>query len=71
MKISNPSHPVWDFLRTLLILLALSVVLFFNAVSFDENEMKILVQSLLIFLGIDATKYHITKRINGKNGKND
>lgn len=42
MGLSNPSHPVWDLLKTVVYLLFAGFVMYLNASHFDETELKAL-----------------------------
>tara|TARA_Y100000310_G_C20582742_1_gene763821 strand:+ start:191 stop:403 length:213 start_codon:yes stop_codon:yes gene_type:complete len=39
---NDPLHPIWSLIRLSLVLLFLWGVLYFNASSFDETELKVL-----------------------------
>ena len=39
---NDPLHPIWSLIRTILGIIFLWGILYFNASSFDETELKVL-----------------------------
>ena len=50
MNLSDPSHPVWSFARTLIVLAVFGVLMFAQARQPDWTEGKLLIQATVTFL---------------------
>lgn len=52
--INSPGHPLWAFLRTAVLMLALTGVLFFTASKFDATEIRTIVIMFLVAAGAEG-----------------
>ena len=46
--LTDTSHPLWSFLRLLVLMVSLTVVLYVNASNFDATEIRTLVTMFLL-----------------------
>jgi hypothetical protein len=54
----DPKHPIWAIIRTTIILIALTFVLWINASNFDDTEIRTIVAMFLAAIGAEtATKF--------------
>lgn len=51
---SNPAHPIWSILRLTILMIVLSLILYFNASDFDATEIKTLTQYFLAAASLEG-----------------
>lgn len=51
---SNPAHPIWSILRLTILMILLSLILYFNASDFDATEIKTLTQYFLAAASLEG-----------------
>ena len=55
---ADPSHPIWSVLRLLILMTALTIILYANASQFDVTELRTIITMFLFSTGIEgATQY--------------
>lgn len=63
--ISHPNHPLWSFLRLLVMMLALTYVLWLNASKFDATEMQTIITMFFVAAGAESGMHVFLKNRNG------
>ena len=56
-----PQHPVWNILRIIVVLLGLTLLLYLNAETFDEGELKIVLELLGLVAGFEYVRHKVSK----------
>lgn len=56
IPLSNPKHPLWGLLYLVVGIGGLGFLLWFNANSFDANELKVLGEFAALWLGAEGIK---------------
>lgn len=51
---NNPAHPIWSLLRLTILMIVLSLILYFNASDFDATEIKTLTQYFLAAASLEG-----------------
>jgi len=51
---SSPAHPIWSILRLTILMIVLSLILYFNASDFDATEIKTLTQYFLAAASLEG-----------------
>jgi len=51
---NSPSHPIWSLLRLTILMIVLSLILYFNASDFDATEIKTLTQYFLAAASLEG-----------------
>lgn len=51
---SSPAHPIWSLLRLTILMIVLSLILYFNASDFDATEIKTLTQYFLAAASLEG-----------------
>ena len=54
-------HPVWPIIRTAVVLLALTIILWMNASHFDDTEIRTLVGMFFALLGAEGITNAVSK----------
>lgn len=54
MPYHNPKHPLWSFLRLVVLMLALTITLWLNAQHFDETELRTIIWMFIGAAGIEG-----------------
>ena len=63
MDIRYPeSHPIWSILRTVVLFVGLTVLLYLNAKDFDATELRTIVEMLVLAGGFEALKKVVSKK---------
>lgn len=47
MNISNGNHPIWKIMRLVVMMVALTAILYMNASEFDQTEIKTIIFAFL------------------------
>ena len=63
---SNPGHPIWGLLRLAILMLVLTLILYFNASDFDATEIRALTQYFLAAASLEGG-VAVVKSMIGKN----
>lgn len=56
------SHPIWSILRTVVLLVGLTVLLYLNANNFDATELRTIVEMVVLAGGFEAIKKVVSKK---------
>ena len=56
------SHPIWSILRTVVLLIGLTVLLYLNANSFDSTELRTIAEMVVLAGGFEAVKKVVSKK---------
>lgn len=59
----DTEHPVWSLIRLVIVFAGVTIFLYLNASTFDETEMKTIVELMILAGGFEALK---RKLANGK-----
>ena len=59
----DTEHPVWSLIRLVIVFAGVPIFLYLNASTFDETEMKPIVELTILAGGVEALK---RKLANGK-----
>lgn len=57
----NPDHPLWKLLRLLILMAAMTAILWVNASDFDVTEVKSVVMMLFALAGADGLERVVRK----------
>lgn len=70
----SSEHPIWPIIRLIVIMSALTLVLWLNAANFDETELKVIGWMFLAILGRETFTPILTKVkdvVSKENNSND
>jgi hypothetical protein len=56
------SHPIWVILRTVVLFVGLTVLLYLNANSFDATELRTIAEMVILAGGFEAIKKVVSKK---------
>lgn len=51
---NSPAHPIWSILRLTILMIVLTLILYFNASDFDATEIKTLTQYFLAAASLEG-----------------
>ena len=58
----NMPHPIWSLLRLVILMLSLCIILYINAIHFDETELRSIVLLFIVAAGVDVVGYAFSKK---------
>lgn len=67
-SLKDPRHPIWAILRTAVMLLGLTALLYLNANNFDETELRVIGGYIAIALGTECGVHRICRRRESGDG---
>lgn len=56
------SHPIWSILRTVILFVGLTSLLYINAKDFDATELRTIVEMIVLAGGFEAAKKVLSKK---------
>ncbi|QDP52446.1 MAG: hypothetical protein Unbinned1606contig1000_5 [Prokaryotic dsDNA virus sp.] len=59
------SHPIWSILRTVILILGLTGLLYLNANNFDATELTTIIEMIVLAGGFEAAKKVLAKKDSG------
>jgi hypothetical protein len=57
----DPGHPVWNILRLFVVFVGLTALMYLNSSSFDETEIKTVVELVGLVAGFEYLRHKVGK----------
>ena len=57
----EPGHPIWNILRLAVVFIGLTVLMYLNSSSFDETEIKTVVELVGLVAGFEYVRHKVGK----------
>lgn len=57
----DPRHPIWRFLNLIILVVVMYIFSRENAQNFDETEVKMITEIMIVMFGVEAIKYTYQK----------